>query len=293
MTVRSFKLGILGGPSVGKYSLSPVMHQAAFAFLKSRGRQVEGIYQPHAVKPEDLPRWLQEMAPRLDGFNVTMPYKETVFAWVKTKGRLGRPDLDGEIGAVNTVVMEEGCPIGYNTDGEGFLRALTDPPRSMEPKGWRCLLLGAGGSAQAIAFYLASAGAGRITLWNRHVDRAGRLAERIRRCFSGRCDVKTLANLETASLEETDLLVNATPVGMEGLPELLVRVERLPKKAVVYDIVYSPPRTPLLLAAEKQGNPTVNGLEMLAQQGAAAFHLWVGNETPVLGAVRESLGLAA
>lgn len=290
---RRWKLGVLGGPSVGRYSLSPLMHRVA---LEAAG--LEGVYEPHPASPERLGAWLEETGAVLDGFSVTMPHKEAVFEWVRRQGRFGQagtvqtPEWVRAIGAVNTVKMEAGRPVGYNTDGPGFLRAL-DLKQDCEGKS--VFLLGAGGAAQAIALALVGAGrVGRLTVWNRSFERAERLGEQLRPLHAGRGDeVQAVRLPEDVPIETVDLLVNATPLGMEAEPPV-VDVDRLRTEAVVCDIVYTPPETPLLRAARGRVRKAVGGSEMLAAQGAEAFRIWTGRDRaldgrPIFSVMKQAL----
>ena len=281
------KLGILGYP-LG-YSLSPLIHRRALAHAG-----LEGEYRECPVGPEDLWGWLGQVKELgLAGFNVTMPYKKSVFAWVvgEGAGRLGRQEAaDGAIGAINTVVMDSGRPIGYNTDGIGFLRTLIDKPRALDIGGWHVVLLGAGGAAQAIAVTLAmETKIGRLTIWSRHPVRAKELSDRVNGLRSGGRGSRfseTVEDLETLPVQQCQLLVNATPVGMtppprsgggvKGKRERLVDLDRLHGGQVVYDLVYEPRDTELICGARERGCRVVTGDEMLAGQAAVSFQLWTG-----------------
>ena len=277
MSARYWKLGILGWP-LG-YSLSPLMHAAA---LKACG--LEGEYKEYPVQPDDLWGWLEKVNDLgLSGFNVTMPYKKSVFAWVISSGggRLGRLEsIDRVIGALNTIVIEDGRPVGYNTDGEGFLRTLVEPPRALDLTDKHALLLGAGGAAQAIAVTLALKGKlGKLTIWNRHPDKAESLAVIVKALVQvGRSKVKAAAvpDLRSKPIELFDLIINATPAGMKGHEEKLINTDRLKRGQIVYDLVYEPRETALAREARIRGCDVITGDEMLAGQGAAAFELWTG-----------------
>lgn len=278
MAPKYFKLGILGYP-LG-YSLSPLIHTRAL-----EAANLKGEYREYPVSPEDLWDWLAHVNDAgLTGFNVTMPYKKSVFAWIvgQGQGELGRIEsADRQIGAINTVVLDRGRPIGYNTDGEGFLRTLTEPPRSLNVSGWHVLLLGAGGAAQAIAATLAlRTKVKRLTIWNRHPEQARRLVAQIQEIRSeyGRpADfVESMEKLETLPVGECQLVINATSVGMKGQSQRLIDPAQLHKDQIVYDIVYEPRETALIQAARKKGCQVVTGDEMLAGQAAASFYLWTG-----------------
>lgn len=275
--VQSFyKLGIVGWP-LG-YSLSPEMHRAA---LETAG--LAGEYREYPVPPDKLVNWLESEGARLDGFNVTMPHKSAVWSWLKSRGGAARLDpflLETGLDAVNTVAMQEGSPVGYSTDGEGFLRPLTEPSRRLTLAGWRVILLGSGGSAKAIATALAlKTKAHALVIWNRPSG-AGR-AEDLARRLNGLRGSETFASASSDSdripMEESHLLVNATPMGMKGQGEVPEGIAgRLHHGMLVYDIVYEPRETQLVRAARAAGCAVVTGEEMLAGQGAASFEIWTG-----------------
>ncbi len=273
---RFYKLGIIGWP-LG-YSLSPGMHRAA---LEAAG--LKGEYREYPVPPDKLESWLRSDGARLDGFNVTMPHKSAVWSWLKSRGEAARLDpflLETGLDAVNTVAMQEGVPVGTSTDGEGFLRPLTEPPRQLTLSGWRAILLGSGGSAKAIATALAlKSKVHALTVWNRPAGagRAEELARRLNRLRGSETFASASSDSDRLPMEESHLLVNATPMGMKeegGVPEGILR--RLHHGMLVYDIVYDPRETQLIRAARAAGCAVVTGEEMLAGQGAAAFEIWAG-----------------
>lgn len=290
---RAWKLGILGYP-LG-YSLSPCLHQAAFDALAGDG--IRGTYVEYPVPPESLEPWLHEQvaALGLDGFNVTMPHKEAVFAWLRARGRLRNPE-DEWIGAVNTVTIQDGVWWGSNTDAQGFLDALAQPGvrerlgSRFRLEGARAVLLGAGGSARAIAHALIwHKRISELVLWNRHRPRAEVLAaniEQLCRQGAGRsCAVRLVDQVLADDLNDAALLVNTAPVS----DELLVEPELLGPGLVVYDLVYHPPWTALLRAAKRRGAAVVSGLDMLTSQAALAFHAWVNPRATVRPAMLEAL----
>ncbi len=263
--------GLIGDPVT--HSVSPVMHNAAFDFLG-----LDYIYLPFAVTKDRLARAVDGVRGlNIRGLNVTIPHKVAVIPFLDRLEPLAE-----RIGAVNTIVNDDGVLTGHNTDAAGFLKALQG--RGIEPKGKVVVLLGAGGAARAIAFALAEKGA-RLTILNRkqELDWAVELAGSVS-SFSGR-KVKALElnepNLK-AALVPADVVVNATSVGMSpNNGQSPVARELLRPGLVVFDIVYSPVKTRLLSEAEQAGAVTVNGLDMLVWQGALAFELWTGAKAPV------------
>jgi len=257
--------GIVGDPI--EHSMSPVMHNAAFKELG-----LDYIYLPFRVKKEDLGEAIEGVrAFHIQGLNVTIPHKVAVIPFLNRIDTLAQ-----KIGAVNTIVNDNGLLTGYNTDATGFLQSLLE--EGVEPRGKKVAILGAGGSARAIAFILVDRGAHLIIL-NRHVERAENLARDVGK------DVKALTftneNLATV-LEETGILINATSVGMSpDTDSTPVPANLLRPGLVVVDIVYHPLPTRLLKEAEAVGAHTIDGLGMLVWQGAQGFEKWTGQKAPV------------
>ena len=206
------------------------------------------------------------------GANVTVPHKEAVFPLLDSVSEEARL-----IGAVNTIHNRDGALEGHNTDARGFLSALREQA-GFEPRGRTALILGAGGSAKAVAVALAGEGVASVAIANRTVERAEALAELVRTL-----DVPVQAvALSSAALREAgkcDLIVNCTSLGMTGGPgpaETPLAAELIPPDALVCDLVYNPRETRLLREAAAAGAKTLGGLPMLVYQGAAAFELWTG-----------------
>ena len=274
------QLFVIGDPVA--HSLSPLLHQTMIDQTGAAYR-----YDVRTVRPEELPvfvRWAKDGG--CAGFNVTMPHKEAI-----------RPLLDevdttaASCGAVNTVCIREGRAIGHNTDGTGFLDSLAG--QGFYPQGRTVLLLGAGGAAKAVGHALAAAGAGRIIVCARRLERAAALAAQLPGCGEGIVLAQDAIQQAAAAC---DLLVNATPLGMAGSPAFarLDFLQAMPPHAVVYDLVYHPRRTALLEAAARQGLRTVGGIDLLIRQAVRAFTFFTG-ETPdtaaLYDALREPLGL--
>ena len=262
---------LIGDPV--EHTMSPVMHNAAFKKLG-----LDYIYIPFRVRAEELARAVDGMrALSMRGFNVTIPHKVTII-----------PMLDGidpiaeKIGAVNTVVNDDGELTGYNTDATGFLQALLE--QGMEPGGKDVVVLGAGGASRAISYILAERDA-RLTVLNRQleIDWAVELARRIHEDLGKDVRVFELGSENLAvALEGAAILINATSVGMSpNSEESPVPAELLKSDLVVFDIVYNPIRTKLLREAEAAGARTGSGVDMLAWQGALAFEKWVGQPAPL------------
>ncbi|MBF0624735.1 MAG: shikimate dehydrogenase [Magnetococcales bacterium] len=263
-------LGIIGDPV--SHSLSPAMHNLAFLALGLNLR-----YLAFHVKPERLEEAVRGFAAQgMVGFNATIPHKE---ALVGLMDRLD--DQVALLGAVNTVAIDsQGGLRGYNTDVHGFHAALEQAfPGRLQ--GARAVVLGAGGAARAVVAGLVAGGVTSITVANRTAERGQKLLEELAPALGQVTCRGVPLTAERIPLEECELLVNTTSMGLHGEPISGVDVSRLPKEAVVNDIVYSPPVTPLMQAALTRGLGVLNGLDMLIHQGAQAFRIWTGREMPI------------
>lgn len=270
ITGKTKVLGIIGHPVA--HSLSPLMQNAA---LKALG--LDYIYVPFAVEPRNLSVAVNGLrALGIHGFNVTIPHKTAIIPL------LDRVSPEAELsGAVNTVCREDGLFVGYNTDGIGFIKSLVDD-LVFNPDGATVLILGAGGAARGAVAALCGAGVTKIIVANRTRSKGEALVDTFRGKYS---HVKfALSSQETVELDEylreAKLIVNTTSVGMNGSSFECLDVDAFLPDARVYDMVYSPPETPLLVAARGRNLFCANGLGMLAAQGEAAFSLWTGMDPP-------------
>jgi len=263
--------GVIGDPI--EHTMSPAMHNAAFKKLG-----LDYVYLPFRVKREELGKAIEGMrALNIRGLNVTIPHKVAVIQFLDELDSLAE-----KIGAVNTIVNDNGVLRGYNTDATGFLRALVE--RGINPKGENVVILGAGGASRAISFILAEKGA-NLTILNRllELDWAKELSGRISQIFKREVSALEL-NRENlvAALEKADILINATSIGMSpNVDETLVTSKLIRPALVVFDIVYNPIKTRLLREAEEAAVETIGGLEMLLWQGALAFEKWTGVKAPL------------
>lgn len=254
--------GIVGNPV--HHSLSPLMHNAAFAALG-----MNCVYVPLPVS--DLRNGVAGLkALGFRGVSVTIPHKQAIMEFVDVLDPVA-----GKIGAVNTLLIGKredpaaGSIYGCNTDWVGANRALQE---KIPLKGSRVLLVGAGGSARAIGYGLVEAGA-EIVVANRTASKGQELAALL---GCGFCPWDHMENVRA------DVLVNTTSVGMAPAVDLTpVATELLGNFRVVMDIVYAPPRTRLLREAREAGCEVIDGLSMLLYQGAAQFELWTGREAPL------------
>ncbi len=261
--------GIIGDPI--EHTMSPVMHNAAF-----KNREVDYVYLAFRVKKEELGKAIDGMrALNMRGLNITIPHKVAVIQFLDELDQLA-----DKIGAINTIVNDDGVLKGYNTDATGFLQALQE--RGIEPKGKNVVIFGAGGASRAISFILAERGSSLVIL-NRTWDKAKICADRISEIFQSEAAAPEL-NRENlaAALSQADILVNATSVGMSpNINETPVTSNLLKPDLVVFDIVYNPIKTRLQKEAEAAGATVISGLDMLVWQGALAFEKWTGLKAPV------------
>ena len=266
------RVGIIGYP-IG-HSLSPVLQQVAFDH-----HGIEATYQAWSVAPNDVPEFVNGLRePNTLGCNVTVPHKEAVLSQID--------EIDpwaSRAGAVNTIVNRDNRLEGYNTDGIGFLRALKEDA-GVTATGKRVLVLGAGGAAKGVCLALAGESVSSIIIANRTLKRAESLAA----LLQGHGTSVSPMGLEDPALNDVsksaDIIVNCTTLGMTHGPSeesSPLSREQLPVSGLVYDLVYNPPTTPLLLEAKRAGIATLGGLPMLVYQGAASFELWTGLDAPV------------
>jgi shikimate dehydrogenase len=214
------------------------------------------------------------------GCNLTIPHKEAAFDIVDRVDPVAR-----RIGAINCVVVApDGSLEGRNYDGFGYIQSILEAWPEWRADAGPIAVVGAGGAARAVLVSLADQGATEIRLVNRTLARARTLAQE----FGP--PVKAVAwDHRHAALEGAAMLVNTTSQGMAGQPALDLAIDKLPASALVSDIVYVPQETPLLAAARKRGNRTVNGLGMLLHQARPAFHAWFGVMPQVTEELREMI----
>jgi len=260
---------VIGDPV--EHSLSPVMHNAAF---KKLGLNL--VYVAFKVTRNELKEAISgARSLGLRGLNVTMPHKKAVISY------LDETDSTAEaIGAVNTILNNQGKLVGYNTDGKGAMIALKE--NGIYPEEKKMLILGAGGAAKAIAFQAAQE-VEELVILNRTSEKATKLAELLCKKFGNKVKGGALsAEVLKEELKTTDILVNATSVGMHpDVNRSPVPSDLLRRELCVMDIIYNPLETKLVKDAKSVGAKVVLGLEMLLYQGAVAFEIWTNCPAPV------------
>ncbi len=261
------KLAVIGDPI--KHSLSPVVHGAILEQLK-----LTHEYQKIQVKKGELERFLRfALEENLSGFNLTMPHKIDIFPYLE--------DIDEEarrFGAVNTVRVSNGKFYGYNTDADGYALALKQAGRSFAGK--RIILLGAGGVARTLALKAGFSGADQIWILNRTASAAEEICQDVIR----ETGVKAVAaDMDRETMRQVccggELLINATPLGMEGVTANFSDfsfLDSLSQDSVVSDLIYHPEKTLLLKQAEDRGLSVFNGLGMLVFQAMLADEIYTG-----------------
>jgi len=245
-----------------RHSRSPLIHGF---WLAEHG--IEGSYERAEVAPAAFEAFVAGLPERgFAGANVTVPHKEAAYRLASVEDPVARA-----LEAVNTLWLDKGRLQGANTDVAGFLSNL-----DQERPGWdsdldHVVLLGAGGAGRAVLHGVLDRGARRVTILNRTLARAEDLAKR-----AGDRAVAVAWHDAEAALSDAALLVNTTSLGMAGQPRLTLGLERLPRSAVVMDVVYVPLDTELLKTARERGNLTVDGLGMLLHQAVPGFERWFG-----------------
>jgi shikimate dehydrogenase len=248
------------------------MHNAAFEAVGLNCR-----YLPFVVQEKDLRAAVEGIrALNLIGINVTMPHKETVISYLDELS-----DDSKRIGAVNTIKNLDGKLKGFNTDTCGFLDALEE--QGFSSAGKNAIILGAGGAAKAVAVALAGSGSSNIAIIARDAAKAGDLKARLTAHFA-ETSVKTLTFDDDLAdiFEKGNLVVNATPIGMEeSAGTAPIPLDLINESHFVYDLIYTPLETALVKGAKERGARAAGGLGMLLYQAVRAFAIWTGQTPPV------------
>jgi len=258
------------------HSRSPALHNYWFAHYG-----LAGTYVPLAIKPDDLEPALRALAPLgFSGCNLTIPHKERALQVIDGVDAVAR-----RIGAISCVVVRpDGSLSGTNNDGHGFVHNILQQQPEWRADAGPVAVIGAGGGARAVVYSLAERGAREIRVINRTLARGQALA----REFGP--PVTSIAWEERhRALNGAAMLINTTSQGMAGQPPLDLALEELPTSALVCDIVYVPLETPLLAAARRRGNRTVDGLGMLLHQAGLAWKAWFRLEPKVTPELRAAI----
>jgi shikimate dehydrogenase len=277
------RVGIFGDPVA--HSLSPQIQNAALRDDKLQ-------YGRFLISSGELRKALNRVRD-LDfiGINLTIPHKIAAVQLMDDADENTR-----RIGAVNTVKIDNGKLRGFNTDGIGFSRAVREK-FSVDLRDLRIMVLGAGGAARAIALQCAKESCERLVIANRTLEKAKKLTDELRDFFSGPKVLGPVARLQSIAWEESafrfqianvDLIVNATPLGLNRSDPSPIPSRLLAPHLMIYDTVYSEHRTPFVSAAIEAGARSANGLSMLLHQGALAFEIWFEREAPI-EAMRKAL----
>ena len=280
------RLGVLGDPVA--HSLSPQMQNAALKHCK-----IDMQYARFHIRSNELASALAFVS-KLDfvGLNLTLPHK------IDAAGLVDELDETAKrVGAVNGIKIDKGKLRGFNTDGRGFSRAIREE-FSVDLRDLRVFVLGAGGAARAIALQCAKENCERLVIANGTFEKGQQLADSLRNFFEGPKVLGPVPRLQAIPWEDrafqfqianVDLIVNATPVGLNRGDPSPIPARLLAPHVMVYDTVYSAKRTPLISAAIESGARAANGLAMLIHQGALAFEIWFQREAPV-EVMRKALG---
>jgi shikimate dehydrogenase len=273
------RLGVLGDPVA--HSFSPQMQNAALGACDIHMQYARFHIRANELRPALL------FLRRLDfvGVNITVPHKIAAFRHIDEADQSA-----SRAGAVNTIRVRDEKLIASNTDGEGFLRAIRTE-FSIDLRDLRVMIIGAGGgTGRAIAWQCALENCERLVLINRTLEKANALAQQLRPFFSGPRVLGPAARIEAAAWDEStmrsqladiDLIVNATPLGMNPSDPSPVPARLVAPHHIVFDCVYGSSKTALLRAAEEAGARGANGLSMLLYQGAVSFSLWFDREAPI------------
>ncbi|MBX7149584.1 shikimate dehydrogenase [bacterium] len=265
-------VGIIGNPI--KHSLSPIMHNAAFA-----AKKMPYLYMPFELQTEELVSFLSIKnlkQKNIVGLNVTIPHKEAVIPFMHTLSPTAKA-----IGAVNTIVVKGSKLHGHNTDAAGYMMSLKKEA-GFNVKGKNVVVVGAGGSARAVIYGVLSGKCASLCIVNRTLEKAQQLAKEFGQLFPKvSIEAYGLNLIPNPVFKNCDLLINTTSMGLNGTPMTVLPLELLKKKALVSDIVYTPLITPLLSAARRLKLKAHPGWGMLLYQGVLAFTLWTNKQPPV------------
>ncbi len=267
-------LCVIGDPIA--HSMSPKMHNAAIQDLG-----IDYVYTAFHVSNQRLEKAVEGFrALQIKGINVTIPHKVEIMQYLDEI-----EPTAAKLGAINTILNEDGVLKAKNTDGEGAIKSLKD--NGCNPAGKKAVILGAGGASRALAYYLAR-DVESLTLFDLDLEMAEKLAQSVRNHYDIPINaVKMELNAAKAAIEDCELLINATPVGMHPkIDQTPIPIDFLHTDLTVFDIVYNPIETKLLQDAKNIGCTAISGVDMFVNQGYIAFEWWT-NKTPNRDLMRE------
>jgi shikimate dehydrogenase len=276
ITATTKIVGVMGQPIA--HSASPAMHNAAFAAMK-----LDWAYIALEVAPKNLRsalRGARDM--NFVGVNLTVPHKILALEFCD--------EIDEEaklLGAVNCISFRDGKIRGFNTDGYGFVEALKEE-FNLELRGKRVLVLGAGGAGRAIAVKSAMENAAKVVVANRTASKIAPIRREISKTATKFAAIPLKSDAIARESAKSDVLVNATSVGLRAGESLGLSQKSFRKGFIVFDTIYNPAETELLRAAKKAGALAANGVSMLLHQGAKSFEIWT-NRKPPLAVMRRAL----
>lgn len=260
--------GIFGFPV--EHTLSPAMHNAAFKKLG-----INAAYLAFPIPPNRLKEAVKAIRVlNIQGINVTIPHKESIIPFLDNLSKEA-----SLIGAINTVIVKKDKLIGYNTDGQGFIKSLEEI--NFNPRNKSFLIIGSGGASRSICVSLSRFKVKEIFICDIIEEKARNLKAHINRVCP-KCYIEAVpTNSLRVVRDRLDILVNATPLGLKRTGPLPVDRGLLRKDILVYDLIYNPSMTKLLSLAKRKGLKYSNGLGMLLFQGALSFKLWLNRQPPV------------
>jgi len=272
---QTLTFGLVGNPLT--HSLSPLMHNAAFAKLKIKAR-----YRLFALEEKDLKAFLASLSKKnIRGLNITIPYKEKILRFIPGI----KTNAVTSIGAANTLLVDKSGKFKFfNTDYLGFLRHIA----FLRLKPVRAAIIGAGGAARAVCFALGRKKVSEVSIYDIDNFRSLSLMKIFNNIFPN-TKFKAAGNIAGLGLSTKDLLVNASSVGMRSDDPLLIDKGMLHPGLFVYDLIYNPCETKLLKLAKDSGIPHANGLGMLLYQGVESFNIWLRPKKAPVDAMQSAL----
>ena len=274
------KIAILGHPI--KHTLSPKMHNY---WLKELG--ISGRYEAINTPTKNFKKTIKKLCNEgYKGVNLTLPLKEEALKYLNKKDRI----VDF-IGATNVLIFSKQNIIeGKNTDVYGFKKSLIKLVKNKKRK--TAIIIGSGGSARAVLCALIEMRYKKISIFNRTKKNAEKIRKDFIKKFSSNLKIKIISkNLKNLkrNLKETDLLVNATPIGMKNFSGLNISVEKLRTDSAVFDLVYNPLETKLIKDSKKRGIKNTNGLDMLMYQAQKSFYYWLNKKPKITNKLKKIL----